>query len=198
VDEKYATEYTLDDLAKFVHAGWVANNLFSPGSAAWLDLEHSYLRDIGKAQPLSARLADLNASLTGQEEIRGLSCFRVAARLPNAGGTDLSWWMAPDRGFLVVRSQVQYHPSASPGVTTTWVQEVEESRNYGADLWLPVRMTRTSYLTFSDGTRYWTERWTLTGLSLTVNQAVAGALFGPPKYEPGTLVLRGPSKEIVQ
>jgi hypothetical protein len=99
------------------------------------------------------------------QDLDGLRCLRLEYQLPSAAVVgSVTAWVAPDRGYRMVREERIYRrPDAD--TRTLSIRAVEGFRRLGAGLWLPTRQTWTYYTQPMDGG----EPWRLDAGTLTVS-----------------------------
>lgn len=158
-------------------------------SSPWLGLASLQ----GQELPLAPRprpplpTLDQDLSIVGTEVASGRECVKVVGRLPLFGIYHITWWIAPQCDYLIMRcDQVTYpgqgDPNMKPGERKVLRWRVLEVGAFGDSVFLPLRAEQVLARVSSDGSTVAVlGRERFRAANVKVNQLVRLDLFEVPE-----------------
>jgi len=151
----------------------------------WLGISHLYMPG---SQLLRLPAEEHDPVIAGTDFVGDVECIRIDALQPY-GGLYLSWWVAPQYGYMVMRRD-SVHPGPCTDVAADQAvrvrTEVSEFVSFDDGIYLPTGVEMVCARTNSDGSVgrvYY--RTTFTAENVTVNQPIDPSRFDVSHVLPG-------------
>lgn len=174
----------------------------SPMVAVWLGLSHNYGHALPDANgyygdpPLSQVLVSKGAFYIGEESADGVACKRLDSVRNSSlsdGTISESWWIAPEKGFALLKHAISW-VNSSKGTRTRWVTTTREAKTYEGNIVLPQRVEKVCTMTLPSGKELIALTKTFIVESLEVNPVFAPDAFKFPP-PPGARVFEDRPEE---